>query len=259
MLRNTFYHKSIRKTLISFASLFNDISIDSYDSVGNLKKTINVPLEYISKEKFINKFNYKQDKELEIKTTLPAMGFEMGTIAYDSERKTNSIDKLVSKDGQKFMFNRVPFTIPFNLYIGTRLIDDSLKIVEQILPYFDPSFTVEIKDNEDFEMNTKIPFTLQSIDSNIDTDGSMETRRDILWTLGFTSKIYLYKAIRDPVLIKKAIIDINDPIIEGIYNEYLFAVDPISAYKNEPHTTIETINTIKTTSYYGEEVSCLIY
>jgi hypothetical protein len=248
MISRSYYHKSIRKTLIAFASLFNDLEIFDEDLSGNVVKTIKIPLTYTQKEKFIQKINDTENKDLDIKVTLPRMGFQMGTPDYDATRKTSSSDKLVSIDGTKFMFNRVPYTIPFNLYIATRKMDHSLQVIEQILPYFDPSLTVEIKDMDDFEINTKIPFTLQSTDFSADSDESFLTRRSILWTLGFTAKTYLYKAVRDPQLIKRTLIDIKDTDLVRFYESYMSEIDPVGSYKDTAFTIDESIS--KEPRYY---------
>jgi hypothetical protein len=248
MISRSYYHKSIRKTLVAFASLFNDLEVFDEDASGNIIKTIKIPLTYTQKEKFIQKINDTENKDLEIKVTLPRMGFQMGTPDYDSSRKTNSLDRLVAIDGTKFMFNRVPYTIPFNLYIATRKIDHSLQIIEQILPYFDPSLTVEIKDMDEFDINTKIPFTLQSSDFSIDSDESLLSRRNILWTLGFTAKTYLYKAIRDPQLVKRTLVDIKNTDLVRFYESYMSEIDPRGSYLNDEFIVTENIS--KESRYY---------
>jgi len=238
MISKTYYHRSIRKCIIAFGSLFNDLQIDSEDSNGT-PRTIKIPLTYTSKEKFIQKINDTQNKSVDIKVTLPRMGFQVGTLEYDSTRKTNSVDKLTSSDGTKFMFNRVPYIIPFNLYIGTRKIEDMLKIIEQIYPYFDPSLVVQITDLPEYDIDTKIPFIMTGGDFSADSDDSLSTRRNLIWTLNFTAQTYLYKAIRDPELIRRTIVNISDTKLEHYYNSYITELDPLNTLKNGEYGVIE--------------------
>jgi hypothetical protein len=146
------------------------------------------------------------------------------------------MNKITDKSGKKFMFNRVPYTLPFSLYIGARKTEDMLRIIEQILPYFDPALTIEIIDNTDFEINTKIPFTLDSSDFSVDYSGSFEDRRTQVWTLGFSAQIYMYRAVRDPDSIKRTHIDMQAENMHTFYNSIISEVDPISALKNEAHS-----------------------
>lgn len=257
MLGKKFYYGTVRKIIIAFGALFNDIEFDRDDSSGTWQ-TVKVPLLYTPKEKFIRRVNevaQPNGDEVWIKETLPRMGFELSQMTYAPERKTNTMDRISNKNGPtpKFMYNRVPYNLNFSLYIATRKFDDSLRIVEQILPYFTPELSVKIIDKEDFDIKTNIPFVLDAVDFVVQDDGSMEDdRRSIVWTLQFTAKCYLYAATTDQTLIKKSIVDISQQEGDGFFEQYMAEVDPITANIDEPHTIVETISEVPRDTYLLE-------
>lgn len=257
MLGKNFYYGTIRKIIIAFGALFNDIEFNRVDS-GGTYDTIKVPLLYTPKEKFIRRINevaQPNSDEVWVKETLPRMGFELASMAYAPERKTNTIDRISNKNGPqpKFMYNRVPYNLNFSLYIATRKFDDSLRIVEQILPYFTPELTVKIIDKEDFDIKTNIPFVLDAVDFVVAEDGSMEDeRRSIVWTLQFTAKCYLYAATSEQTLIKKSIIDLSSTDTDTFYEQYMAEVDPTTANIDDPHTIKETISDVPRDTYVME-------
>lgn len=247
MLGRTFYHGALRKMVIAFGSLFNDLQIQRVNASGVPIKTLPIPLQYVGKEKFIrriNEYSSINDAEVRIQETLPRMGFEVATLSYASERKTNTIDKIFDKSSNStFMFNRVPYDVDFNLYIATRKIDDAFRIVEQILPYFTPELNIKIQDMMDFDIVTNVPLALRGVDFQMESDGSFDDRRTILWTLTFTAKTYLYGAIRDANLVKRSIIDLHNIPDDVAYfaEEYMATVNP---------DTSEIDSDITTSRYY---------
>ncbi len=145
----TFYHGTIRKMVTAFGTLFNNIYIQRTDS--GVTKKIKVPLIYSPKEKFVHRLNLDVDKTM-VQTILPRMGFSITGMNYDAERKKNSLNKRWKQEigtndeiTFQYRYEDVPYNIDFELYIYTRNIDDGLQIVEQILPFFTPDFTITIK------------------------------------------------------------------------------------------------------------------
>jgi len=173
---------------------------------------------------------------------MPAMGFEMTSMAYAPERKTNTMRRLhQTNDSKRSMFNRVAYDFTFDLYIATRKIDDSFRIIEQIVPYFTPEFNIKIEDMRDYGIETNIPFVLNSTDFDIVADGGFDDRRTVLWTLGFTAKAYLYNDTVNTTLINHAIIDIYNIENHEFFEGYRAKVDPLDADETEPHDIIETV------------------
>lgn len=234
MIERIFYNSTIRRYTIAFGTVFNGIKINRQDGEGNVVQTIPVPLRYISKEKFVSRavqLSSISAEETKVKETLPAMGFELLNISYAPLRKTNTMERIAdnTESKGKFMFNRVPYDFNFSLYIAGRTIDDTLRIVEQVLPYFTPELNVRIHDMELLGEASEIPIVLDDAAIEVDSEGTFDERRFVQWTLTFTLKGYLYAATRDVELIKKAIVDINDIDKQTFFEGYMSQVDPLNA------------------------------
>ena len=198
-----FYHQCIRKTVIAFGSLFNDIHV-----TGGTDERIRVPLAYAPKQKWYSRI---KDGKLEdgrtFSMTLPRMGFEVINYTYDPSRKRNTIMQTMKNSGydttnkdQKYRYAEVPYDLEFALYIMTKNMDTGLRIVEQILPYFTPEFTVSINFT-DVDKQIDIPVTLTSVESEDLYEDNLEERRTIMWTLSFNAKTYMYGPVRDDKVI----------------------------------------------------------
>ena len=170
------------------------------------------------------------------------MAYELTGLTYDPERKENTIQKMRSNvDDNIFTFQRVPYNLEFSLYIATRKIDDSLRIVEQILPYFTPELTMRIIDIDALQIDTNIPITLNSPDFEIDSQGAFDTRRTVFWTLSFTAQCYLYANYRNNSVIKKATIDIKDLESGNFYERFITEIDPIGSNSYDSYDIVDTI------------------
>jgi hypothetical protein len=215
----TFYHGTIKKIVTAFGTLFNNIYVVRTD--GTDTKKIKVPLIYSPKEKFANRLNLDVDKTL-VQTVLPRMGFSITNMSYDVDRKKNSINKRWTeeiKDNDhifKYRYEDVPYNIDFELYAFSRNIDDGLQIIEQILPFFTPEFTITIKPNVlgNLIERVDVPIILNNITPSevYDSKFSDETRV-LTWDLQFTAKTFLYGPVRESGLIRDIEInmfDIND-------------------------------------------------
>jgi hypothetical protein len=219
-----FYHECIRKTVIAFGSLFNDIYVD----MGN-DEILRVPLAYAPKQKWYNRIS---DGELEdgraFSLTLPRMGFDIINYSYDTSRKRNTIMKTMkihdadagitgydsSKKESLYRYAEVPYTLEFGLYVMSKNMDTGLKIIEQILPYFTPEFTVTINYTE-IDKKIDIPIILNSIDSEDLYEDGLEERRTIIWTLNFEVKSYFYGPVRD----SKVILEVGTAIHDNTTTE----------------------------------------
>jgi len=201
---STFYHATTRKLVTAFGTLFNNIYIERTNE--GVTKKIKVPLIYSPKEKFIHRLNLDIDKTM-IQTVLPRMGFSITGISYDAERKKNSLNKrwkqeIGTNDEVTFQYRYedVPYNIDFELYIYTRNIDDGLQIVEQILPFFVPDFTITIKPKvlDNSLEKVDIPIILNQVIPNEVYDQSFsEDTRVLNWDLQFTAKANFYGPVRN--------------------------------------------------------------
>lgn len=190
----TFNNQSIRKTVITFGALFESIYIIRNETDGTEREKIRIPLEYGNKEKFI--LTQSKDTSGRVQVVLPRMGFEITSLLYDPTRKVNRLNKrsVVVNGIYQYGFSEVPYNIGFGLYIFTRNMEDMLQIVEQIIPYFAPEYTVTVKMN-DLHEEVDIPIVLNGVTVNEDYEGPLDTRRTLIGVLDFTAKTYVYPQI----------------------------------------------------------------
>ena len=233
MFGQHFYHKQIRNTVIAFGTIFNNINIRRLDSSGNPLQNIKVPLSYAPKEKFLARLDQSSDltgDDSSVAITLPRMSFDITGYAYN---------------------------VSIGLNVFTSSSDDGLQIIEQILPYFQPDYTVTMYENKDY-MDTKrdIPFILNSVDYDDTYAGSLTTNRRIIYTLAFTAKIYLYGPISTSAIIKKVSADLyTDTADKGPFRSERVTVtpNPTSADKNDTYTYTTTLDFFDDMKNYDEE------
>ena len=213
MLGTYYYHEIIRKTIIGFGTLFNNIYVRHDTQEGVLAQEMKVPLAYGPSQKFLARLEQQPDLNKMVAITLPRMSFEMTDIEYDSTRKSGitqtfkAIGK--SKGDMKKVYMPVPYNIGFELSIMCKLNDDALQIVEQILPYFQPSFNLTVDLVQSIGEKRDIPIVLNNISFQDDYEGDYATRRALIYTLRFSAKTYLFGPVAETSegLIKKVIID----------------------------------------------------
>ena len=223
MLGNRFYNQSFRKLIIAFGQVFNNIVIQRTNSTGGVTSRIKVPLAYAPKEKFLVRLDQQANlNSREFATSLPRMGFEITGLAYDGSRKLTRVQKRVKvKDDNTLNYNYtpVPYNISFNLYTFTATAENGLQIVEQILPYFQPDFTVTINAIPDLDIKTDVPIILNNVQYEDTYDGSFTTRRAVIYTLGFTAKTYLYGPMSNSKIIRKATVDASADLPQALTQE----------------------------------------
>jgi len=213
MLGTYYYHEIVRKTIISFGTLFNDIHVKHQDNAGNDINDIKVPLAYGPSQKFLARLSQQPDLNKAVQINLPRMSFEMTSINYDSSRKSSLVQTFKTcEDGTKAkkVFMPVPYNIGFELNILSKLNDDSLQILEQILPFFQPHFNLTVDLVDSIGEKRDIPIVLESVNFQDDYEGNFDTRRALIHTLQFTAKTYLFGPIADTSdgLIRKVQVDL---------------------------------------------------
>ena len=248
MLGDYFYHSIIRKTLVSFGTLFNQIYIRRVDandgSVGEMK----VPLAYGPSQKFLARLEQQADLNRATQITLPRMSFEMNSITYDSQRKTSvtkTFKAVDNNDKVKKVFLPVPYNVGFELNIMTKLNDDALQIVEQILPFFQPSFNITVDLIDSIGEKRDMPVVLENISFSDEYEGDFSTRRVLTYTLNFSVKTYLFGPIADSTdgLIRKVQVDYySDTDRQTAKREmrYTAVPDPITAEPGDDFGFSET-------------------
>ena len=214
MLGNYFYHEIIRKTVIAFGTLFNDIHVRHEDQAGNPISEIKVPVAYGPRQKFLARITQQAELNKATQITLPRMSFEITSISYDSSRKAGITQtfKAPNKDNEDKLtkvFMPVPYNIGFDLNILVKLQDDGLQILEQILPFFQPAFTLSIDLVKSIGEKRDVPMVLNNISQQDDYEGDFSTRRALIYTLSFTAKTFMFGHISNTPegLIRKVQLD----------------------------------------------------
>ena len=237
MLGTYFYHQIIRKTVTAFGTLFNNIYIEHKNSSDVRISQMKVPLGYGPMQKFLARIEQQSELNKPIQITLPRISFEMTSIQYDPTRKANvtqTFKTCGNGDTIKKVYMPVPYNIGFQLNIMTKLQDDALQIVEQILPNFQPSFNLTVDLVDSIGEKRDIPVVLDNVSFTDDYEGDYSTRRTLIYTLNFTAKTYLFGPISDSTdgLIRKVQVDMytsTDTITAKREMRYTLVPDPIDA------------------------------
>ena len=265
MFGDHFYHKQIRNTVIAFGTIFNNINIKRLDSSGNPLQNIKVPLSYSPKEKFIARLDQQADltgDDSSVAITLPRMAFDITGYSYDSSRKLNKNQRIgkvtTNADTSKLntQYSPVPYNVSFELNVFTATSDDGLQIIEQILPYFQPDYTVTmIQDSTYMDTKRDIPFVLESVNYDDSYTGTLTSLRRITYSLSFTAKIYLYGPISTTAIIKKVSADLYTNTSDqspSRSERVTVQPNPTSADKDDTYTYTTTLEFFDDGKNYDE-------
>ena len=232
-----FYHQHIRKAIIAFGTIFNNINIVRRDSDGEEVQALKVPLAYSTKQKFLSRI--EQDPTVEsrgdVAIILPRMGFELLGLTYDPTRKVTTLQKHRKTDTSnalsvKSQFVSTPYDLTLSLYLFAKNQDDGLQILEQILPYFNPDFNITINDLPEMGISRDIKVVLDSIGYEDNTTGTFADRQSIVWTLSFTMKLNFYGHISDQGIIRKAIASVfQNPDMVGPRIKQSYSIESVTA------------------------------
>ena len=197
-----FYHEILRRTIISFGSLFNGIEIKHLDSSGDVDEVIKVPLAYGPTQKFLARLEQSPNLNKPTSITLPRMSFEFTGLQYDGTRKVTTTQTFKSHSvgiatAIRKTYMPVPYNMSFELSIFTKLNDDMLQIVEQILPFFQPAYTLSVNLVDTIGEKRDIPIVIENVTMQDDYEGNYSTRRSLLYTIRFTAKTYLFGPVGD--------------------------------------------------------------
>jgi hypothetical protein len=197
-----FYHEILRRTIISFGSLFNNIEIKHLDSSDDTVEIIKVPLAYGPTQKFLARLEQSPNLNKPVQITLPRMSFEFVGLQYDASRKVTTTQTFKSHavgvtTAIRKTYMPVPYNMAFELSVYTKLNDDMLQIVEQILPYFQPAYTLSVNLVDTIGEKRDIPVVIENITMNDNYEGDYKERRSLLYTIRFTAKTYLFGPVGD--------------------------------------------------------------
>jgi len=197
-----FYNRTIRKVVVAFGTIFNEVYLQRYNLDGTVKKEIfKVPLSYGSKEKYLTRITSDPTLTKSIATVVPRMSFEMTGLSYDTSRKQTTLTRNFSLDSAgklNTQFAPIPYDFTFSLSIFVRNTEDGTQILEQILPFFRPDYTVTVDFIPSMDQKYDLPIILNSVSTSIDYEGDMLSTRLIIWDLEFTVKGYIWPAVKQP-------------------------------------------------------------
>ena len=245
-IANYFYNETIRKYVALFGTYFNQLKIERNDSTGLVQSMI-VPISYAPYQKILSKI--VQDPNLDQKSsiTLPRISFEMTSMTYDGTRKVSPVKKIrkatPSDDGNRnFVYSGTPYNLSFSLYIMCKYNEDAAKIVEQIIPFFNPEFTSSVRILNDIPA-MDIPLILNDVSSEDLYEGDFITRRSIMYTLNFTMKGWFFGPEKVGKVVKFIDSRFATDVAETAPFEETLDTQPGSTANNEPTTLLtETID-----------------
>ncbi len=271
------YHRIIRKLVVAFGNVFNNISLSRYDANGVEQEHFLVPIVYGGKEKYVSRLEGDPNLDKKVQVTLPIMSFEMTDMTYDASRKLNTNQKLTHSGGAQnttlAVYNPVPFNFDFELYAYVRNIEDGAQLMEKILPFFTPDYTISVNLVPEMGIVKQIPLILNDVSHEIDYEGDYNSKiRSIIWTLKFTVKGYLYGPVSEPKIIRTSITNILDDVNLGETDvviklrngrgTYLIGETVYQGYSYETATAtakveywLPTANTLTISSMHGHFVT----
>lgn len=235
MLDEKFYWGTVRKSIVAFGNMFNNIVIDRRNSANNLVESIKVPLAYAPKQKLLARIEQQPDVDTKnFMVVLPRMSFEMVGIEYDPSRKISPIQQNRAVNSTSSSLNQqyapTPYNINMRLYIYSKNQDDGLQVLEQILPYFNPDYNLTLKAIPALDIKNDLPILLETIDYEDNYEGDFALRRSIIWSLNFVMKLNFYGPINRQGIIRKVIATtFNKPDLTEQNQKYTVSVDPDSA------------------------------
>jgi hypothetical protein len=261
MIGNYFYNESTRNIVVGFGTIFNQIQLAKKDNAGNVTQTMKVPLAYGPKQKWLSRLTEDPNLTKPVAVTLPRIGFEISGLEYDATRKLNKTIKVkktingVNNDQLKSGFMPVPYNVGFELYIMAKNSDDALQILEQILPYFQPEYTVTLREVPELDIIRDVPVVLNSISYEDNYDGDFTSRRAIIYTLSFTAKYYMYGPVTSQNIIRSVQVDqYTDMPVNAPKREQRYSVtpNPVDVAPQDWDTDDGDFGFNETTSFYED-------
>ena len=213
-IANYFYNKTTRKYVALFGTLFNQLKIERENNAGTKVQELIVPLAYGPYQKFLSRITQDPNLDRASAITLPRMAFEITSYQYDGERniavtkKVRKEQKPEDDDARNFVYSPTPYNIEFSLFIMTKYSEDATKIMEQIVPFFQPDFTVTANLIDDLDP-IDVPIILNGVQYEDNYDGEFTRRRAVVYTLNFTAKTYIYGPMSNQGVIKTVQADLG--------------------------------------------------
>jgi hypothetical protein len=216
MFGSHFYHATVRKSVAVFGTMFNNITVARKKGDGSLINQVKVPLAYGPKQKFLSRLDSLTGQDASVALKLPRISFEITGIDLDTSKKLSKRSEIIepgttgTTNSRKSIKQFVPYNINMQLNIMAKNQDDGLQILEQILPYFQPEYTLSIKPVDEFDsFKQDVPIILNSVSFDDQYEGDYQSRRVLIYTLDFTMKMSFYGPTSNSKVIRAIEIDFN--------------------------------------------------
>jgi len=243
-IANYFYNATTRKYVALFGTYFNQLQVQRVDNGGVTQQSMIVPISYAPFQKILSRLEQNPDFKTKTAISLPRMSFELTNMQYDSDRKLSPIGKIrktVVDDtagGRKFVYGATPYNLDFSLYIMTKYQEDAVKLLEQIIPFFNPDYTRTVRLIPGLEP-LDIPLVLNGVSMDEVYEGNFDERRSIVYTLNFTMKAYYFGPEKESGIIKFIDIRYATEATSNTTPEEFYTLQPGMTANNEPTTDQE--------------------
>jgi hypothetical protein len=217
-MANIAYNRMIRKLTVAFGDLFNNITLVRYKADQTEQERFIVPLDYATKELYVVRLQGDPDLDKKVQMTLPRMSYEMNGLSYDATRKqiTNIKNFAASGSTTLSQYMPVPYNFDFSVYLYVRNIEDGNQIIEHILPFFAPDYTIKVNMIPEMGIIKEVPVILNNATYDVTYEGDWQSdTRMVIWTLNFTVKGFIFGATSTAGLIKTSITNIYNDIQQG--------------------------------------------
>jgi dUTPase len=247
MFGTHFYHSTMRKAVAVFGTIFNNINVIRTKADGSVLSQVKVPLSYGPKQKFLARLDQSSGADASMAMKLPRMAFEITSLELDSTQKLgkrNTITESHASDvtKKKTIKHQVAYNINMSLFVMTKNQDDGLQVVEQILPYFQPEYSVSITPVSGFEYKQDVPIILTSVTISDDYEGDFLTRRALIYQLDFTMKMKFFGPTGNQGVIRGIEVDLNSDAGNTLNLEDInFTITPANADEDDNYTVTTTI------------------
>ena len=235
-MAKTQYNRVIRKIIVAFGDLFDNITLTRYAEDMTEYESVLVPITYASKERYVMRIQGDPNLDKKVMMTLPRFSYEMNGISYDSSRKQNTNIKNFAQtsSGVISQYNPVPYNFDFSLYLYVRNIEDGNQIIEHILPFFTPDYTIKVNLIPEMGIVKELPIVLNSTSYEVDYEGDRDhDTRSVIWTLNFTVKGFIFGQTTSAGLIKNSITNILSDITENDIVQFTMSNTGIGIYKTD--------------------------
>ena len=229
MFGNQFYNQTIRRYIVAFGNMFNDITVQRLNTAGTVIQTLAVPIAYGPKEKFLVRFRQDPNLDQQVALQLPRMGFEMQAMTYDGSRRLSATTKNIAFNSSdlkkiKYQYVPVPYNISMNLSVFVKNADDGAQIIEQIVPFFGPEWNNTISLVPELGIKMDVPTILDGINIDDTYEGDFISRRALVYNLNFTMKGWFFGPVKTSGVIKRTQVDLSvvysaNTVIEPIFGQ----------------------------------------